>query len=144
MKKYDKDKQREQWTKYEAMGKGKYLAFMTTIFTGSVLIPLIILYLIIRSIFGDLIDFSNSALLLKLSIYIIAMVFFSVRMGSKTWDKKMRELHGYEVAELEDAELKKHILDGEKIKAVKRYRDITGAKLKDAIEYIDLLSEKYL
>ncbi|GFZ30039.1 hypothetical protein CSC2_05650 [Clostridium zeae] len=143
MKKYDKDKQREQWAKYEAMGKGKYVAFMTSIFTGSVLIAVAIPAIIINNIFGIL-DYSASGLFLKLSIYIIAMVLFSIRMGSKTWDKKMREFHGYEVAEVEDAELKKHILDGEKIKAVKRYRDITGSKLNVAIEYVDIMCEKYL
>ncbi|MBK1813173.1 hypothetical protein JHL18_21355 [Clostridium sp. YIM B02505] len=144
MKVYDKDKQREQWLKHEAMGKGRFLVLTTAILIGSVLIPLIVFYIIIRSIFGDLIDLSNLTLLLKLSIYIIAMVFFSIRKGSKAWDKEMRLLHGYEVVELDDAELKKHILDGEKIKAVKRYRDITGAKLKDAKKYVDIVCEKYL
>ncbi|GFP76313.1 hypothetical protein [Clostridium fungisolvens] len=143
MKKYDKDKQREQWAKYEAMGKGKYVAFMTAIFGGSVLLAVAIPIIVINHIFGGL-AYNTSELFLKLSIYIIAMVLFSIVMGSKTWDKKMREFHGYEVAEVEDAELKQYILDGEKIKAVKRYRDITGAKLKDAIEYVEIMCEKYL
>ena len=41
-----------------------------------------------------------------------------------------------------DIELKKLIAEGEKIKAIKKCRMITGLGLKEAKEYVDLLSEK--
>jgi Ribosomal protein L7/L12 len=41
-----------------------------------------------------------------------------------------------------DAELMKLIEQGEKIKAIKEYRDFTGVGLKEAKDYVDSLSEK--
>ncbi|HEY5525586.1 MAG TPA: ribosomal protein L7/L12 [Clostridium sp.] len=43
-----------------------------------------------------------------------------------------------------DAELKSLISEGKKIKAIKKYRIITGLGLKEAKEYVDLLSEQKL
>lgn len=40
-----------------------------------------------------------------------------------------------------DAELKSLISEGKKIKAIKKYRMATGIGLKEAKEYVDLLSE---
>nr|WP_243175624.1 ribosomal protein L7/L12 [Clostridium gasigenes] len=41
-----------------------------------------------------------------------------------------------------DVELKNLIEQGEKIKAIKRYRIVTGLGLKEAKDYVDSLSEK--
>ena len=43
-----------------------------------------------------------------------------------------------------DAELKSLISEGKKIKAIKKYRTVTGLGLKEAKEYVDLLSEQKL
>lgn len=43
-----------------------------------------------------------------------------------------------------DGELKDLISKGKKIKAIKRYRDVTGIGLKESKEYIDKLSEYLL
>ena len=48
------------------------------------------------------------------------------------------------IPENTDAELKSLILKGEKIQAVKRYRMVTGLRLRKAIEYVDMYSEEYL
>ena len=45
-----------------------------------------------------------------------------------------------EVLENMNIELKKLILEGKKFKAIKKYRMVTGLGLKEAKEYIDLLS----
>jgi len=45
-----------------------------------------------------------------------------------------------EVSENMNIELKKLILEGEKFKAIKKYRMVTGLGLKEAKEYVDLLS----
>lgn len=42
-----------------------------------------------------------------------------------------------------DYELKSIISEDGKIKAIKRYREITGVGLKEAKEYVDNLAEKY-
>ncbi len=47
-----------------------------------------------------------------------------------------------EVPNTLDDELKKLILEGKKIEAVKNYRVATGAGLVEAKEYIDFLSER--
>lgn len=39
----------------------------------------------------------------------------------------------------EDEKMKEFIANGEKINAVKRYREITGEELKKASEYVDKL-----
>ena len=41
-----------------------------------------------------------------------------------------------------DDEINNLIIDGQKIKAIKIYRQATGVGLKEAKDYIDLLSEK--
>lgn len=41
-----------------------------------------------------------------------------------------------------DEELKALISQGKKIKAVKRYREVTGIGLKESKEYVDLLVER--
>ncbi|MFZ7119883.1 MAG: ribosomal protein L7/L12 [Eubacteriaceae bacterium] len=41
-----------------------------------------------------------------------------------------------------DAELQNLLTDGKKIKAIKRYREVTGHGLKESKEYIDLLYHK--
>jgi ribosomal protein L7/L12 len=46
------------------------------------------------------------------------------------------------VTENVDAELRSLIAEGKKIKAVKRYRIVTGFGLKESKEYIDSLSNK--
>lgn len=48
------------------------------------------------------------------------------------------------ITENVDGELKELILKGERIKAIKRYRHLTGESLKEAKDYVDLLSEKDL
>ncbi|MGH4122629.1 MAG: ribosomal protein L7/L12 [Clostridium sp.] len=48
------------------------------------------------------------------------------------------------VTENIDAELKSLISEGKKIKAIKRYRMVTGLGLKEAKEYVDLFSEQEL
>jgi ribosomal protein L7/L12 len=42
-----------------------------------------------------------------------------------------------------DYELKIIISEGGRIKAIKRYREVTGVGLKEAKEYVDNLAEKY-
>ncbi|WP_435575532.1 ribosomal protein L7/L12 [Clostridium gasigenes] len=41
-----------------------------------------------------------------------------------------------------DVELKNLIREGKKIKAIKKYRIVTGLGLKEAKDYVDSLSEK--
>lgn len=48
-----------------------------------------------------------------------------------------------EITENIDYELKSIISEDGKIKAIKRYREVTGAGLKEAKEYVDNLAEKY-
>lgn len=48
-----------------------------------------------------------------------------------------------EITENIDYELKDIISESGKIKAIKRYREVTGKGLKESKEYIDNLAEKY-
>lgn len=62
---------------------------------------------------------------------------------NKKIDKIMSTLNISEYDyDLIDNELKNIISDKGKIKAIKRYREITGVGLKEAKEYIDKLNEK--
>ena len=48
-----------------------------------------------------------------------------------------------EIIENIDYELKNIISEGGRIKAIKRYREVTGVGIKEAKEYVDDLAEKY-
>lgn len=66
------------------------------------------------------------------------------RINRKT-DKIMDALNISEYDyDLIDNELKNMISDKGKIKAIKRYRELTGVGLKEAKEYIDKLDEKLI
>lgn len=65
-----------------------------------------------------------------------------VRMNKKL-DKITKHIGVVDITpENEDEEFKKLILEGKKIQAIKRYRMLTGEGLKEAKEYVDLISEK--
>jgi len=48
-----------------------------------------------------------------------------------------------EITENIDYELKSIISESGRIKAIKRYREVTGVGLKEAKDYVDNLAEKY-
>jgi ribosomal protein L7/L12 len=71
---------------------------------------------------------------------ILAVSYVFLSMSNYKKDKKTNEI---EVSETElenlDIELRRLIAEGKQIKAIKKYRMITGIGLKEAKEYIDNL-----
>ncbi len=67
---------------------------------------------------------------------------------SRSYYKRANKPSKIEVSEtvLENLniELKNLIAEGKKNKAIKKYRMVTGVGLKEAVEYVDLLSEENL
>jgi len=145
MKLYSEEKEMKVWNKYELMGERKFVVFTTLLFTGCLLIPLIILYIFFHSLFG-LPDYGPVKLVLLLLIYMVIVIFIGLKISSEIWIRGTIGLNGITgiVSEINDDELKNLILKGEKIKAVKRYKIITGAGLKESIRYVDLISEYYI
>lgn len=72
-----------------------------------------------------------------------ALYFFGSRRFYKKGDQLDEIMPSSEVKEGLDIELKDLIAAGEVSKAIKRYREVTGQGLKEAKEYVDLLSEEY-
>ena len=70
------------------------------------------------------------------SYFILSMIYYNDRNKSNENTLSDIELENM------DNELKNLIAEGKKIQAIKRYRIITGLGLKEAKEYVDLLSEK--
>ena len=85
--------------------------------------------------------------LLGLVIYVtsyISQLKDELRRTNLTLNKIVRHLGiEEEITENIDYELKDIISKSGKIKAIKRYREVTGKGLKESKEYIDNLSEKY-
>ncbi|MNO82829.1 hypothetical protein D3C76_741150 [compost metagenome] len=113
-------------------------------FTAFMIILIIGLHVLTNYIFG-VPSYDIVKVLLLSVLYIMILIFLGIKMSSSIWVKqtiKFDGIHGL-VTELEDIELKNLILKGDKIMAAKRYRIVTGAKLREAIRYVDLISEYY-
>ncbi|WP_286908819.1 hypothetical protein [Clostridium sp. UBA1652] len=138
------EKEREVWNKQKTVGEKKFIVFRTVQFTAFMIILIIGLHVLTNYIFG--VPSYNIVKVFLLSVlYIMILIFLGIKMSSSIWVKqtiKFDGIHGL-VTELEDIELKNLILKGEKIMAAKRYRIVTGAKLREAIRYVDLISEYY-
>jgi len=138
------EKEREVWNKQKAVGEKKFIVFRTVQFTAFMIILIIGLHVLTNYIFG-VPSYDIVKVLLLSVLYIMILIFLGIKMSSSIWVKqtiKFDGIHGL-VTELEDIELKNLILKGEKIMAAKRYRIVTGAKLREAIRYVDLISEYY-
>ncbi|WP_238906469.1 hypothetical protein [Clostridium sp. YIM B02506] len=138
------EKEREVWNKQKTVGEKKFIVFRTVQFTAFMIILIIGLHVLTNYIFG-VPSYDIVKVLLLSVLYIMILIFLGIKMSSSIWVKqtiKFDGIHGL-VTELEDIELKNLILKGEKIMAAKRYRIVTGAKLREAIRYVDLISEYY-
>jgi len=138
------EKEREVWNKQKTVGEKKFIVFRTVQFTAFMIILIIGLHVLTNYIFG-VPSYDIIKVLLLSVLYIMILIFLGIKMSSSIWVKqtiKFDGIHGL-VTELEDIELKNLILKGEKIMAAKRYRIVTGAKLREAIRYVDLISEYY-
>lgn len=138
------EKEREVWNKQKTVGEKKFIVFRTVQFTAFMIILIIGLHVLTNYIFG-VPSYDIVKVLLLSVLYIMILIFLGIKMSSSIWVKqtiKFDGIHGL-VTEVEDIELKNLILKGEKIMAAKRYRIVTGAKLREAIRYVDLISEYY-
>lgn len=138
-------KEREVWNKYKSMGKKRFVVFTALLFTGCMLITAVIPYILLNYLFG-IPNYSPMKIFLMLVMYTIIMVFIGLKMSDEIWERRTREFNGATdtVIEINDVELKSLISKGEKIKAVKRYRIVTGIGLKEAIRYVEFFSKQYL
>jgi amino acid transporter len=70
--------------------------------------------------------------------------FFVLGMTNYKGRNKFNQIEvSDEVLENMDVELRNLVAEGKKIEAIKKYRVVTGLGLKEAYEYVDLLSEAY-
>ena len=130
------------------MGKEKFVVKMT-LFLGVFMLFTIILYFILASVLSNIFlgsfDYFTKERVLELIFYIGIMIFIGIKMSSRLWDKNKIKFDGLNsvIKELEDEELKSLILKKDKLIAAKRYREITGAKTKEALRYVDLMRYYY-
>lgn len=138
------EKEREIWNKQKAVGEWRFIIVRTVQFTAFMMILIIGLHVLTNYIFG-VPSYDIIKVILLSVLYTMMLMFLGIKMSSSIWVKqtiKFDGIHGL-VTELEDIELKNLILKGEKIMAAKRYRIVTGAKLREAIRYVDLIGEYY-
>lgn len=75
----------------------------------------------------------------------LGAMYFVLSITNYKKDKKSNKIEVPDtVLKNMDIELRKLIAEGKEIKAIKKYRMVTGIGLKEAKEYVDLLSEKNL
>lgn len=144
MKIYSIDEQKEIWNKQKMKGKKKFVMHMTLASIMCILFTAITAYLLSTYLF-EVPNYSPREITLILILIIVIVGAYGIRMSYRLWDKRLIEFKGLSgiATEINDSELKELIFKSEKIMAVKRYRTITGDGLKEAIRYVDLISEYY-
>jgi ribosomal protein L7/L12 len=91
---------------------------------------------------NDIVIWSTIVGLIMILLGIITQLQSDITRIKVTLDKISKQVGVPSlVTEDVDAELINLVLDGKKIKAIKRYRVLTGIGLKEAKDYVDNLSE---
>ena len=95
--------------------------------------------------FWGILSYPTIQRVLLVIFYTVAIIFYNIKQSNRLWDENTIKFEGISniISEIEDTELKKLIIKGEKIMAVKRYRAITGLKFKDALRYVNLIGVYY-
>lgn len=103
------------------------------------------LFILLSNHFFGLFNYNTIQRLLLVIFCSLAIILYGVKKSKTIWDKNAIKFDGIDsvITEIKNDELKKLILKGEKIMAVKKYRAITGSKLKEALRYVDLIDEYY-
>jgi ribosomal protein L7/L12 len=91
---------------------------------------------------NDIVIWSTIVGLIMILLGIITQLQSDITRIKVTLDKISKQIGVPSlVTEDVDTELRNLVLDGKKIKAIKRYRDLTGIGLKEAKDYVDKLRE---
>lgn len=136
---YSEEKQKEIWNKHKVKGKKKNVVYIALLFEGCMLITLGIYFILVDSIFK--ISFITT---LEFTVYAFICGFVGIILGIKVWDTRARVFDNIGIiTENDDIELKNLILEGQKIKAIKRYRLVTGRGFIESNKYYNLYSDEY-
>jgi hypothetical protein len=136
---HSEEKQKEIWNKHKAKGKKKNVVYIALLFEGSILIPFCIAIILVDTIF-------KMSVITPLEFTACAIIFgvVGIILGIQVWDTRARVFDKIGIiTENNDIELKNLILVGEKIKAIKRYRLVTGRGFIEANKYFAIYSEEY-
>jgi len=136
---YSEEKQKEIWNKHKAKGKKKNVVYIALLFEGCMLITfgiaIILMYTIFKMSFLTIFDFT---------VYAIICGVVGIILGINVWDTRARVFDKIGIiTENTDIELKNLILEGEKIKAIKRYRLVTGRGFIESNKYFNIYSDEY-
>lgn len=126
------------------MGKDNFV-IQTTIFFLVCMFFIITTFVLFLNYFWGIFNYPTIQRFLLVIFYTVVLIFYGIKQSERLWDENTVRFEGITnvIKEIEDNELKKLILKGEKIMAVKRYRAITGAKFKDALRYVNLIGVYY-
>jgi ribosomal protein L7/L12 len=73
----------------------------------------------------------------------LMLIVVNILIKNKSFQKEFEKSILGQSRENIDEEIKKQILEGNKIKAIKIYKDFSGAGLKEAKDYIEELTDRY-
>ena len=126
------------------MGKSNFV-IMTTLFSSVCMFFIITVPVFLINYFWGILSYPTVQRVLLVIFYTVAIIFYNIKQSNRLWDENTIKFEGISniISEIEDTELKKLIIKGEKIMALKRYRAITGLKFKDALRYVNLIGVYY-
>lgn len=132
------------YLKYKSMGKSNFV-IMTTLFSSVCMFFIITVLVFFVNYFWGILSYPTIQRFLLIIFYTAAIIFYNIKQSNRLWDENTIKFEGISniISEIEDTELKKLIIKGEKIMAVKRYRAITDLKFKDALRYVNLIEVYY-
>jgi hypothetical protein len=136
---YSEEKQKKIWNKHKAKGKKKNVVYIALLFEGCMLITFGIYTILLDTIFK--MSFITT---LEFAVYAFICGVVGIILGIKVWDTRARVFDKIGIIiENDDIELKNLILEGEKIKAIKRYCLVTGRGFIESNKYFNIYSDEY-
>lgn len=136
---YSEEKQKEIWNKHKAKGKKKNVVYIALLFEGCMLITFGLYFILVDTIFK--ISFITT---FEFTVYAFICEVVGIILGIKVWDTRVRVFDKIGIiTENDNIELKNFILEGEKIKAIKRYRLVTGRGFIESNKYYNIYSDEY-
>lgn len=138
------DKELKRYLKYKLMGKNNFIIMTTLVFFVCMFFIITALVLFVNDFLG-IFSCPTIQRVLLVIFYTVVLIFYGIKQSERLWDENTVRFEGIAnvITEIEDTELKKLIIKSEKIRAVKRYRAITGAKFNDALRYVNLMGIYY-
>ena len=141
---YNNDEGLKRYLRYKSMGKSKFVIVTTLLFVVCIFFAITPL-IFVANYFGGVFSYPTIQRVLLVIFYTVILIFYGIKRSERLWDENAIRFEGIDniITEIEDDNLKRLILSGNRIMAVKRYKTITNAKFNVALRYVNLMNVYY-